>query len=76
MLIGLFLVAVGFICTPLVVGLSATLTNTFPLAMEIKLIIAWVLTVGYLGGYMAFLFWLKRKGILKLWETDSTETET
>ena len=75
-LIMLGLLAVGFICAPLVVGLSATLINTLPLAMEIKLVIAWVLAVGYLVGYMAFLYWLnKKKGFIKRWDVDSAETE-
>nr|MDO8099974.1 hypothetical protein [Candidatus Njordarchaeota archaeon] len=75
-LILLGLLAVGFICTPLVVGLSATLVNTFPLAMEVKLVIAWVLAVGYLVGYMAFLYWLnKKRGFVKRWDVDSAETK-
>ena len=70
------LVAVGFISTPFVVFSTVPLINTLPFTAEIKGLICWVLTSGYLGGYMAFLFWLKKKGILKPWETDSTETET
>jgi hypothetical protein len=76
MAVGLFLVAVGFISAPFVVFLSVPFINTFPFTAETKAAIVGVLTVGYLGGYMAFLFWLKKKGILKPWETDSTETET
>jgi hypothetical protein len=75
MLIVLFLVVIGFISAPFVVVLSIPLINTFPFTAVIKGVILWVLTSGYLGGYMAFLFWLKKKGILKVWEIDSTETE-
>jgi hypothetical protein len=76
MLIGQFLVAVGFISAPFVVFLTIPLINTLPFTAEIKAAITGALTSGYLGGYMAFLFWLKKKGIFKPWETDSTETET
>jgi hypothetical protein len=76
MLIVLFLVAVGFISAPLVEVLSIPLINALPVTTLIKGLILWALTSGYLLGYMAFLFWLKKKGILKPWETDSTETET
>nr|MDO8099138.1 hypothetical protein [Candidatus Njordarchaeota archaeon] len=76
MLIGQFLVAVGFISAPFVVFLSIPLINTLPFTAVIKGLILWALTSGYLGGYMAFLFWLKRKGIFKVEEIDSTETET
>jgi len=71
MLAAIFLVTVGFIFTPFIAGLSwCVVVDTFPFAMKIKLIIVWVLTVGYLGGYMGFLFWLKKKGIFKFGETD------
>jgi hypothetical protein len=76
MLIGQFLVAVGFISAPFVVFLTVPLINTFPFTPLIKGLIVWALTSGYLGGYMVFLFWLKKKGIFKVGETDSTETET
>jgi hypothetical protein len=77
-LIVLGLLVVGwFFGTPLVVLLSTPLINALPFPFEIKLTIAYVLIVGYLGGYMAFLFWLnKKKGFIKRQEVDSTETET
>ena len=73
MLVALLLVTVGFIFTPFVAGLSATLASTFPFTMKIKQIIVGVLTVGYLGGYLGFLFWLKKKGVLKFGKIDWTE---
>jgi hypothetical protein len=77
-LIMLGLLVVGWVFgTPLVVLLSISLVKALPFPFEIRPVLAYVLIVCYLGGYLAFLFWLnKKKGFIKRWEVDSTETET
>jgi hypothetical protein len=75
-LLGLLVVGLVF-GTPLVVILSVSLVKALPFPFEIRPVLAFVLTECYLLGYLAFLFWLnKKKGFIKRWEVDSTETET
>ena len=65
-LASLLLVAVGFILTPFVAGMFATLVSKFSFARRIGLIVVGVVTVGYLELYFIFLIWLKKSGILQL----------
>ena len=68
MLASLLLVAVGFVTTPVCAGMFATLVSKFPFDRRMGLIVVGVATVSYFGLYMAFLFWLKKKGVLHLGE--------
>jgi hypothetical protein len=68
-LISLVLTIFGFLLIPTVIVVAAPIVNTFPLTLEAKVAITGILSTGVLFLYMGFLFWLRKKGILKVGKT-------
>jgi hypothetical protein len=69
-LIDLVLVIFGLALIPIVTGVSATILNSFPLTMETKLIVTFILSVSCGLLYMGVYFWYRKRSYSSSWETD------
>jgi hypothetical protein len=66
----LFVFAAGFFAAPFVAAAILMLATNFPFSKGFEPLIFGGSITGYLLLYMLFWFWLKKKGIVKLGETN------
>lgn len=69
-LINLLLVLFGLALIPIVTGISATFLNIFPLAMETKVIVTFILSVSCGLLYMVLFIWYRKRQYSTSWETN------